>query len=395
MKKSVLILLGSFMIFTANSQDFSKQIENNNQFGFDLYNYLNTTEENLFISPFSVSTALAMTYEGAAGKSKDQMMEYLRFSADKKENLKNFSEIISRVQNTNDEKKYLLTIANSLWAQNDFKFIQAYFDAIKEYYNAPIEKVDYKDPDNREKARLAINDWTAKKTNDKIKDLLDKDALDFETKLVLVNAVYFISEWKKTFNPKATQKDTFFAVGNPCEKEFMHQKSRMRYSEKDRIKILEIPYNDDKASMILFLPENNETFIKLQKEITGEFVKTRTETLEFANVNLALPKFKIEFKADLAETLYNAGMKLPFTNDADFSDMVSGDKLRIDKIIHQTFINVDESGTEAAAATAVVMSRVTSVNPDELVEFKANRPFIFLIRENTTGSILFIGHLVK
>jgi serpin B len=395
MKKWMLAAAGSILILSCTAQDFAKQIENNNQFGFDLYKYVNQPDDNLFISPFSISTALAMTYEGAAGKSKEEMMKYLRFSSDKKENLTNFGDILSRVENTKDENKYFLRVANSLWAQNDFKFLQSYFEIVKNYYDSPIEKVDYKDPENREKARLAINDWTAKKTNDKIKDLLGKDVLDFDTKLVLVNAVYFLSEWKKAFDLKATRVDTFFAQDTVIEKEFMHTKSRMRYIEKDGLKILEIPYFEDKASMFIYMPSDANHFKTLQKEFDFNVFKSLCDSMQSENIYLSLPKFKIEYKADLAETLFKAGMKHPFTDDADFSDMVCDEDVKIDKIIHQTFINVDESGTEAAAATAVVMSRVTSVNPDELIEFNANRPFIFLIRENTTGSILFIGHLVK
>ncbi len=395
MKKISLVLICYMFILTANSQDFSNQIENNNQFSFELYKYLNVSDENLFISPFSVSTALAMTYEGSTGKTKDEMSSMLHFSTDKKENIKNFSDILSRVQNSKDVTKYLMNIANSLWAQSDFKFRQSYFETIKANFNAPVENVDFKDPVNRETARLKINDWTAKQTNNKIKDLLVSDALDNETKLVLVNAVYFLSEWKKMFDSKATRPDTFYTINPETIKEFMHLKSRMRYAEKDGVKMLEIPYHDNKASMVILLPDNKSQFIHFKNNINYAFVNEMLQTSEFVNVNLSFPKFKIEYKADLAQILFNAGMKLPFTNDADFSDMISEENVKIDQVIHKTFINVDESGTEAAAATAVVMSRVTSVNPDELVEFKANRPFVFLIRENTTGSILFIGHLLK
>ena len=159
--------------------------------------------------------------------------------------------------------------------------------------------------------------------------------------------------------------------------------------------MLELPYFDEKASMIILLPENQKLFSQLQKDISMDYAYSMMDSLNYQNINLSIPKFRIEYKADLAKLFFSIGMKMPFTNDADFHDMVCDEDVKIDKIIHQTFIEIDESGTEAAAATAVVMSRVTSINPNETIEFNANKPFIFFIKENTTGSILFMGHLVK
>ena len=397
MKKTIILICVLFTVQVNFGQDFSKQVDNNNEFCFDFYARLNVENDNLFISPFSVSTALAMTYEGAKGKTRDEMAEIMHFPLDNATINKNFQAIISRTQQSKDAKHFTFNIANSLWAQKDFDFLQSYFNTVKTYYDAPIESVDFKDATNRETARKRINNWTAKKTNDKIKDLLDVSALDSDTKLVLVNAVYFLAQWNKTFNEKSTKKDIFNTIDGKTEKEFMYLLSRMNYAKGDSVQILEIPYKDKKASMIIILPDRPDQFSNLQKTINYSYYNELLKKAEYQNISLRLPKFKIEYKEDLAKILYEAGMKRAFTNKADFSGMVCKDKesVKIDKVIHQTFINVDESGTEAAAATAVIMKRVTSVNPNDKIEFKADHPFIFLIKENSTNSILFMGHLMK
>ncbi len=390
---AIITALLYFNIGTA--QDYTKQVEKNNQFTFELFNYIEAGNENLFLSPFSVSSALAMTYEGAKEKTRKEMSKVLRFPDNNEQMNQSFKDIISRTQSSKDKKKYTFNIANSLWAQSDFEFLHSYFNTIKKYYNAPIESVNYKNSKEREKARLKINAWVAKKTNDKIKDLLDKGALDNDTKLVLVNAVYFIAEWNKTFNKKNTKPDGFYTKAGKTEKDFMHTSSRMKYTYSDSIQVLEIPYKNNKASMVILMHDKISQFDEVKKRLTNSYLENLLKKAEYRNVSLSLPKFKIEYKNDLAETLFDAGMKRAFSNKADFSGMTCKKELKIDKIIHQTFINVDESGTEAAAATAVIMKRVTSVGPNDKVEFKADKPFVFLIKEKSTGSILFIGQLVK
>ncbi|MCF6366884.1 MAG: serpin family protein [Bacteroidales bacterium] len=395
-QKVIFITVFALLFFKiGTAQNFSTQVENNNRFCFDLYNYIETDNKNLFISPFSVSSALAMTYEGAKEKTRKEMAKVLRFPDNKEQINQSFKDIIDRTQNSKDKKKYTFNIANSLWAQNDFEFLDSFFTTIKKYYNAPVESVNFKDEKEREKARLKINKWVSKKTNKKINDLLDKSALDNDTKLVLVNAVYFIAEWSKAFNKKLTKPDVFYTQQGSVNKDFMHTSSRMKYIHAGNIQLLEIPYKNEKASMIILLPDKVSQFYAVKKRLNNNYFESLLKKAEFRNVSLSLPKFKIEYKNDLAKILLKAGMKRAFSNNADFSGMTCEKNLKIDKIIHQTFINVDESGTEAAAATAVVMKRITSINPNENVIFKANKPFIFVIKEKSTGSILFIGQLVK
>ena len=399
MKKGIILLILIISINSMQAQEsgdgFSKQVENNNEFTFDLYKYINADNDNLFISPFSVSSALAMTYEGAREKTREEMSEIMHFPLDNTAVNQDFKDIISRAQSSKDSKHYIFNIANSIWAQKKYDFLQRFFDVIKEYYKAPVNLVDFEDPENREKVRIKINDWTAKKTNDKIKDLLDKGTLDKDTKMVLVNAVYFLAQWNMKFSKKATKQDDFYALKGKTQKDFMRKTMRLNYTKTKDLQLIEIPYKNNKASMIILLPDSSSKFSAIKESLSNKYFNDIYSTAKLRNVNAIIPKFKIEYKNDLSKTLYEAGMKRPFTTKADFSGMVCDDDVRIDKIIHQTFINVDEEGTEAAAATAVVMKRVTSIGPNDQVEFKADHPFIFLIKENSTNSILFIGQLMK
>ncbi len=395
MKKHILFILLIIILNSAYSQNYKKQVENNNRFTFELFSNINIVNDNLFLSPFSVSTALAMTYEGARTKTRAEMSEVLHFPEEAKTINSNFKNIISDTQKTTNPKFYILNIANSIWAQNDYKFLHSFFETVQKYYDAKIETVNFKDKDTRELARIKINNWTAKKTKNKIKDLLDKNSLDSDTKMVLVNTVYFLAKWDKQFNEKATKSDFFYGISGKTDKDFMHVKNRMKYAEKEETKLLEIPYKNKRASMIIIMPDTSVSFNNFKTSFNFDSFNKLYKSADYRNVMLSLPKFKIKYKKDLAKVLYDAGMQRAFTNRADFSGMTCKKELRIDKVIHQTFIDVDESGTEAAAATAVVMKRITSVNPNDLIEFKANRSLIFLIKENTTGSILFIGQLVK
>ncbi len=395
MKKIISTISIIIMFLSLSAQSYNKQVKNNNQFAFDLYKYLESEEDNLFISPFSVSVALAMTYEGAKNKTKKEMAAVMHFPDEKTQLHKDFAGIMQKVSASRNKDSYTFVTANSLWAQNDFKFFHTFFKTIESNYKAPVELVDYKNAENREKARLNINSWTEKKTNKKIKNLLQESDLDKDTKLVLVNAVYFLAEWKIKFEEKNNYEDKFYGVGKETKTMFMRKKYRTKYFEDDKTQVIEIPYIDEKASMVVFLPKKKKGLKALQDNFTNKYYEEIVSKLKYEKTEITFPKFKIESRYDLVKVLSDAGIKQAFTNKADFTDMICKKEIKIDKIIHQTFINVNESGTEAAAATAVVMKRITSTSPENTKKFKADHPFIYIIKDNKTASILFIGQMTN
>ncbi len=394
MKKIIILIVLFSFIKYINAQDFN-QAEKNNRFTFELFSKINTTSENVFLSPFSVSTALAMTYEGARGKTRTEMSEVLHFSEDNQRLNNDFFELISEIQKSKNTKYYTYNVANSIWAQEGYRFLHSFFTTVEKYYQAKIAEVNFQDKKKRESARKQINAWVSQKTENKIKNLLDKTALDKNTKMVLVNAVYFLAQWDKVFDKKLTKQDYFYGLQEQSTKDFMQMDNRMKHAYKNGIQLLEIPYKDKKASMFVLLPDTSLDFTVFKKLLNYNLFSDICKNAEFKNIRLRFPKFKIEYKNDLAKILQAAGIKRAFSNRADFSGMTCKKELQIDKVIHQTYIDVDESETEAAAATAVIMRKITSVNPADRIIFNANHPFIYLIKENRTESILFIGQLIK
>ncbi len=393
MKRVIPIFYFLILTFSLQAQGYKTQVENNNKFSFELFSKVSNLNENLFISPFSVSSALAMTYEGAKGKTRKEMAKTLHFPEKNELVNKNFQQLLKEVQ-SDRSKHYTLSLTNSLWAQKGYEFLHSFFTSVEKYFFAQLNEVDFKNEAEREQARKKINAYVAKKTNNKIKELIEKRTLDRESKLVLINTVYFLSEWDKAFNAKATKSKDFFGISGSEKKDFMHKASYMKYAKSENFEMLEIPYKDKRASMFVLLPNKGIDFAKWQASLNYEVFASAYKKAEARKVKLRLPKFKTEYKNDLAKVLAASGMKQAFSGRADFRGMTCKRELSIDKVIHQTFINVDEAGTEAAAATAVTMRKTSSHNPNTIV-FDANRPFVYLIKENKTGSILFMGQLIK
>jgi len=291
-----------------------------------------------------------------------------------------------------------LNIANGLWAQNDFKFLDSYFDIVKSNYHSELTNVDFIDNYSRETVRKEINAWVAQKTNDKIKDILKQGSLDPLTRLVLVNAIYFYGNWAQPFKKEATQpKDFNLMDGNKLNVPFMNQQIMYNYYEDSKIQAIEIPYKDNKASMVIFLPVKSNGIAEFEKSFDYKYYQDIISSFQSTEVRLSLPKFQTTHNINLETTLSQMGMPLAFSQiGADFSGMTGKRDLYISKVIHQAYIHVDEKGTEAAAATAVIMEKMTAIrNPIEPKIFNADHPFIFLIKDNTSGSILFMGKIMK
>lgn len=389
---NALVILFSVPLF---GQDINTTVKGNSKFAFELYKILkdDKPDENLFFSPFSISAALAMTYAGARNETESEMSKTLHFSLDQTKFHSDFSSLLKKITNQGTGKQ--LCIANSLWAQKNYVFRDDYFNLVKIKYGAGLENVDFIDNAEREKARIKINAWVESKTNDKIKEILKQGILDDQSRLVLVNAIYFLGKWNSPFNKEQTRKDIFHSTsGNDIESYFMNNTLRLKYFEDETSQAIEIPYEENKFSMILILPKSDSDLEAVDRSINYDKYVQLSESLKDETVELSIPKFKTTQELLLKETLTKLGMSISFSDLADFSAMTGYKNLKIDKVIHKAFIDVTEEGTEAAAATAVIMTR-KSVQTIQNKLFKADHPFLFIIKETETGSILFMGKVIN
>ncbi len=370
-------------------------VEANNKFAIDLYEQYQSEEGNLFFSPFSISSAIAMTYEGAKGNTAAEMKQVFYFPTS--ENLRGGYQSLYQEINQTD-KEYQLSTANALWAQEDFQFLDKYFDDVEKYYNGKVENLDF--VGESEKSRATINNWVEDQTNDKIKDLIPKGTLDGFTRLVLTNAVYFKGDWVKEFNEDDTDSMPFYNTDdilNAPQVEMMvrdDDESEFNYAENSDLQILEMPYSGEEVSMLVLLPKENDGLADLEKDLTAKNLENWQADLENQRVNVLFPKFKFATKYFMVEDLKEMGMIDAFSSEADFSGMTDKKDLFIGEVIHQAFVEVNEEGTEAAAATAVEM-KLSSAEPSEpeIPVFKADHPFIYLIQQKDSGNILFIGRV--
>jgi serpin B len=362
---------------------------------------------NLFFSPTSIDTALAMTYAGAKGQTATQMATALHYPGTTEEVNAAFAMLLKTLNNppevaTWDDKgqpikkpAYQLVVANALWGQQGYPFQPAFTDLVQKSYGAGLNSVDYR---QAERARTTINDWVAKQTKDKIKDLIGPGVLTPATRLVLTNAIYFKSNWADRFQKEATEDGPFkLSADKSVDVPMMHQTHAFGYLEKDDLQLLELPYTQGELSMVILLPKKIEGVAGLEKSLTAENLRAWFKDAKSESVEVTLPKFTFSGELGLASTLQAMGMKDAFDpGKADFSGMTSAERFVISAVIHKAFVAVDEEGTEAAAATAVVMKSLAMRSwPQEPKIFKADHPFVFLIRHNATGEILFAGRLAN
>ncbi len=382
--KKVLILL---FILLINLFVFSQElIESNNQFTFKAFQSLNNNDKNLVFSPYSVTSAMAMTYIGARNNTFGEISMTFNFNT----NINLFSEDYKNSFNLNTKKGDLIQFynANSLWIQKNIKLESDFLNLNKSYFSASLNYVNFLN--NPDKSRLSINKWVEKNTKNKITDLLKPSSIDNSTRLVLVNALYFNGKWKSTFNKDNNTEDNFQIGRKEFTKVvFMNRKINSWYYENDDEQILDIPYVDENYSLMIILPKSYKKIRKIEKKLDNDYYKNYITNKEKIRIDLSLPKFNIESEFDLNKTLANLGVKEAFTVEADFTGITENEKLYISKVFHKANISVDEEGTEAAAATAVVMNK-TSMRLDE-VQVNINKPFIYIIRNNNNNCIYFIG----
>lgn len=379
--------------------DLADAANGNNAFAFDLYSFLSKEKRdgNLFYSPYSISLALAMTYAGARGQTEQQMAQTLHFLPQARLHPA-FNgldlELAKRGKDAKgkDGKGFRLNIANAIWGQQGYRFLPEFLDLLAENYGSGLRLLDFAaDP---ESSRVTINNWISDRTEGRIKDLIPKDMLDKLTRLVLTNAIYFNAAWGTPFEKSQTQDGAFHLQnGSQVTVPMMRQAKSFGYAEGQGVQAVELPYDGGELSMVILLPRADQ-FEAFEGSLDAGQVNSILKNLAQRQVALSLPRFKTESEFSLAETLAAMGMPVAFSSEADFSGMDGARSLSISDVVHKAFVSVDESGTEAAAATAVVM-RLTSIMPEQPVEVTVDRPFIFLIRDIQTGAILFVGRIVN
>jgi serine protease inhibitor len=389
MKRLLLATLVSTILFSAQAQDI---IESNNRFTFDIYKKLSKTDKNLIFSPASITSAMSMTYTGAKNNTFNEISNTFYFN----KNISEFNLAYNKlVENYSDKKSTVkLFNANSLWIQKGLKLNAEFLENNKKFYSSSANLTDFSS--NPEESRITINEWVESNTNNKIKNLLKPSSIDNGTRLVLVNALYFKGAWATKFKKEKNTTENFqIKKKEKIKTEFMNNSVSSWYYEDQYCEIIDIPYSKKEISLLIILPKSYKKTKKLEKKLNYEYYLNYIENKSRKRIQLALPKFKIESEFDLNESLNQLGIKEAFTMSADFSGITKDEKLYISKVIHKANIELDEEGTEAAAATAVVMRKTTAMTIEDVVEFKANRPFIYLIRNNKTNTIYFIGKVLN
>jgi serpin B len=374
--------------------DVRTLVRGNNAFALDLYGRLRAKGGNLFCSPYSISTALAMTSAGAGGETAAQMARALHFTLDRERLHPAFAELIRALNGHGLPRDYQLSVAQSLWGDVRLSVRRDFQQLIHTNYGARLRQRDFRlAPDE---ARAQINRWVADRTNYKIKDLLHPEDIDETTRMVLVNAIYFKAGWHEPFREGETNKEAVFhAAGKDVKAALMEQAKRFAYAEVEGCQVVELPYEGEELAMVVLLPRRRDGLGKLERSLTAAKLEAWLGKLKPLVVEVGLPRFRFDARLDLGDELQALGMPLALSDRADFSGVSTADRLSISRVIHQAFVDVTEGGTEAAAATASVLALPGpgggGSGPQAV--FRADHPFLFLIRDRRTGSILFLGRV--
>jgi serpin B len=368
-------------------------VQGNNRFAADLYGRLRERPGNLFFSPYSLSTALAMSYAGARGETAAQMARVMHFDRPG-EGLHEAFDALGQALNADATGRgYRLSVANRLWGQSGFHILPEFLALTRQRYGAELALVDFaRQP---EQARQQINEWVEGRTQGKITDLIPSGLFQPTTRLVLTNAVYFKGDWSRPFDKSATREEPFhISAGREVRVPLMHRLDRLDYFEGDGLKVVGLPYGKGDLSMFVLLPDAADGLAELEGRLSAENLAKWLGGVRSRRVDVALPRFKLTSQFSLASALKSLGMDLAFdAQKADFSGVATQEQLYIAAVVHKAFVAVDEEGTEAAAATGVVAGARAAAVPQKPAVFRADHPFVFLIRDNRTGSLLFLGRV--
>ncbi len=371
-------------------------VEAGNRFALDLYANVRDNDGNLFLSPFSISTALSMTYAGAETQTESEMADILHVSGDESEWHAAYGAYLASLNRGAGLGGYEFSTANRLWGQEDYSFLDSFLGVTRDHYEAEMGRLDFaRDPEG---SRLTINEWVSEQTREKIDELLQQGSVTDLTRLVLTNAIYFKSTWFWQFDPDVTEDYEFWlgpsqAVTVPL----MQGEAEFGYAAFDNLQVLAMPYASQDVSMVVLLPRSRDGLPQLEAELTYESLESWIASLEKTDVIVGFPRFSVRWRKGLNETLADMGMPSAFSLlQADFSGMTGLRDLYIGLVIHEAYADVNEEGTEAAAATAVVMWEIVSDPEDPAPPlFVADHPFLFLIYDHVTGGILFMGRVVN
>jgi len=382
------------------SADIVTLAAGNTAFSLDLYHQLKSLSGNLFFSPYSISSALAMTYAGAEGKTAEEMAVVFHFLMEEDKlhpafnALDQYLEGLAKQEVPNDVGEvFQLNIANAIWGQKDFHFESNYLDTLAANYGAGLRLLDYvQEP---EESRLIINAWVSDQTKERIRDLIPQGAIDSDTRLVLSNAIYFKATWLEPFEESLTEDRVFHGLDS---EEFivpmmsLNSDVSFPYYQGDGFQAVDLPYLSGQTSMLVLVPDQGN-YYDFEAGLNMDLLNQTIGELTYRPMYLSFPKFEFESEIGLAQTLSEMGMPTAFSDGADFSGMTNAKDLFISDVFHKAFVSVDEEGTEAAAATAVVMKLTAA--PENPLRLNVDRPFLFLIRDHQTNSILFLGRVVE
>jgi serpin B len=370
-----------------------------NDFTFDLYSDVRGEKGDLAVSPASVSTAFGLAYAGARGRTAEEIATVLRYPK-----LTDFHSSFGALLRTMDlhQNGRTLAVNNAIWLQEGLKVRPEYVNLVQRNYGAGLQRVDYRG--NPEGARAKINAWVEGKTNNRIRNLLSKENVTDKTRSVLVNTIYFKADWADPFNKAATKEQPFtLASGRRISRPLMYRRLDVAYAEKNGVKAIAIPYRGLETEMVFLLPEKPGGLAPLERSLSAGMMSHWLEKLAERGavpVDVSIPRFRVEKRFELTETLQDMGIRTAFTNDSDFSGLKVVNaasprqedwNLKIDDVIHKVFVEVEEKGTEAAAATGIAAILVTGARSGHPLVFHADHPFLFMIRDRRTNAILFIG----
>jgi serpin B len=374
----------------------STLVNGNSDFAFNLYQILkNNNTGNLFYSPYSISTALAMTYAGAVGDTEKQMSNALHFTLPQAQLHPAFNQLsidlASRGQNAKgtDGKSFSLNIANALWGQKDYTIQPAFLNLLAQNYGAGMNMLDFiKSPED---SHVTINNWVSDQTNNRIKDLIPQGAIDQNTRFVLTNAIYFDAAWQDPFAKESTRDNTFNLLnGKTVSVPMMNREGGYSYLKGTGYQAIELPYSGNEVAMDIIMPDAGK-FTNFESAMTAEKVNGIIGSLKNGFMTLTMPKFQFDSSFNLNDALTALGMPIAFTDKADFSGITGKPELYISDVVHKAFVAVDEEGTEAAAASGVIMAGAAMPQNSLTID----QPFIFLIRDIKTGAILFVGRVLN